>query len=115
MPRIRALTMFTLLTSMMTALAACGGAPVPQSSGAATAPAASSSAPTAETIPTAIVAPTAVSVPTTATAPTTQESAFTDHPDTTKQARLRLAYSVFGGPNMGRGCEWRAGASQYPQ
>lgn len=36
----------------------------------------------------------------TLTTPTAQESAFTDHPDTTKQARLRLAYSVFGGPNV---------------
>jgi len=96
----RLLSLFVLLSLRLAALAACTGAPAPQTSGATTAPAASSSAPTSETAPTAIVAATTVPVPTTAAAPTTQQSAFSDHPDGTKQARLRLAYFVFGGPNV---------------
>jgi uncharacterized surface protein with fasciclin (FAS1) repeats len=92
----RLLTLFTLLTIMGMVLAACGGAPAPQSSGSATA----SGAPTAGNIPTAANAPTAPTGPTAATAATTQASAFTDHPNDATQARLRLGHFVFGGPHV---------------
>src|SRR5689334_5495983 len=82
----RLIPLFTLLTIMGMVLAACGGAPAPQSS-----------APTAGIAPTAANAPTA---PTAATAAILQASAFTDHPNDATQARLRLGPFVVGGPNM---------------
>jgi hypothetical protein len=63
MPRTHRLIIFMLLVITATALASCGGAPAPQSSGATTAPVASSAAPAATLAP----APTAVTAPTAAT------------------------------------------------
>jgi hypothetical protein len=80
MHRMRMAALFMLIVIAVTALAACGGAPAPQSSDAATVPAANRSAPTAGIAPTAAVAPTAgvaatARVPTAATAPTTVAAA----------------------------------------
>jgi hypothetical protein len=92
MPQTRRLTILIVLATLVTALAACGGAPAAQSSDNATtaAPAASTaaSAPTAEPVVTA----------TSAAAP--QVSAFTDHPNDATQARLRLAHFDLAGPNV---------------
>jgi hypothetical protein len=97
--------MFTLLTIMMTALAACGGAPAPQSSGSATAaPAASSGAPTAETAPTAAPVPTTVLAPTAALAATATSAPLADtnpaKPDDKTQGRLRISNCVMNGPDV---------------
>jgi hypothetical protein len=92
MPQLRTLTMFTLLTAIATALAACGGAPAPQSSGATSAPAENSGAPSAEIASTAAPAPTTVPAPTAAFAGTSVPLLDTNpaKPDDKAQGRLRM-------------------------
>jgi uncharacterized surface protein with fasciclin (FAS1) repeats len=82
-----------LIVVAVAALAACGGAPAPQSRGSPmTAPAASSGAPTARIAPTAMTAPIAAIAPTMATSSTA--------PNDATQARLRVSNCVMGGPTV---------------
>jgi uncharacterized surface protein with fasciclin (FAS1) repeats len=77
----RLFPLFTVLTIMVTVLAACGGAPAPQSSGSPTAaPTVGGGAPTAANAPTAGIVSTA--------------------PNDATQARLRVSNCVFNGPNV---------------
>jgi hypothetical protein len=81
----RMLTMFTLLTVIVPALAACGGAPAqPSANGVTAAPAASAIPPTVGIAPTA--APTA-GIASTA-------------PNDATQARLRVSNCIMGGPSV---------------
>jgi hypothetical protein len=85
MPRIRVLTLFTLLAITVTIVTACGGTQAPQSSAS-----------------TAALAATAVSAPTTAPAPTAASLADTNpaKPDDTTQGRLRISNCIYAGDGV---------------
>ena len=76
--------LFTILTVMMTVLAACGGAPVPQSSNG---------------LPTAAPVLPPTQIPTAAPSATTFEGLSTGL-DNTAQARIRATSAVAGTPNV---------------
>jgi hypothetical protein len=76
-------------------LAACGGAPAPQSS---VTPASGAAAPTAASAPTAANSLTKGAAAT--AAPTTQASTNAEHPNDATQARLRLAHFDLAGSNV---------------
>jgi hypothetical protein len=98
MSRISCLTLFALI---MMVLAACGGAPAPQSSGATAAPAAISAAPAATV---AATAPTAAPAPTAALAATATSAPLADtnpaKPNDATQGRLRVSNCIYHSPNV---------------
>jgi hypothetical protein len=95
--------MFTVFAIMILALAACGGAPAPQSSGS-TAVSATAVAPTAGAASTAALALTTAPAPTAALAATATSAPLVDtnpaKPDDATQARLCISNCVANGPSV---------------